>query len=96
MSFTNFSTGRTHKFGGQFLEIVPYQQIVYTNQFEDPALPGEIRLSVLLRKVSCGTDLKIVQEGIPEAIPVDGCYLSWQQCLNLLAQLVEPEIPDEI
>lgn len=94
MSFTNFSTGKSHSFGGEFLELVPHERIRYTDRFDDPNLPGEIRTTVVLKKVSCGTELNIVQEGVPEAIPAEACYLGWQESLNLLAQLVEPEIPD--
>lgn len=94
MSFTNFSTGKSHSFGGEFLELVPHERIRYTDRFDDPNLPGEIRTTVVLKKVSCGTELTIVQEGVPEVIPAEACYLGWQESLNLLAQLVEPEIPD--
>ena len=94
MSFTNFSTGKSHSFDGEFLELVPHERIRYTDRFDDPNLPGEIRTTVVLKKVSCGTELNIVQEGVPEAIPAEACYLGWQESLNLLAQLVEPEIPD--
>jgi uncharacterized protein YndB with AHSA1/START domain len=94
MSFTNFSTGKSHSFGGEFLELVPHERIRYTDRFDDPNLPGEIRTTVVLKKVSCGTELNIVQEGVPEVIPAEACYLGWQESLNLLAQLVEPEIPD--
>lgn len=94
MSFTNFSTGKSHSFGGEFLELVPHERIRYTDRFDDPNVPGEIRTTVVLKKVSCGTELTIVQEGVPEVIPAEACYLGWQESLNLLAQLVEPEIPD--
>jgi len=93
MSFTNFSTGQTHAFGGTYLELVPNQRIRNTDLFDDPNLPGEMVTTVSLREVSCGTELEIVQEGIPEAIPLEGCYLGWQESLTLLAQLVEAEIP---
>jgi len=93
MSFTNFSTGQTHAFGGTYLELVPNQRIRNTDVFDDPNLPGEMVTTVSLREVSCGTELDIVQEGIPEAIPLEGCYLGWQESLTLLAQLVEAEIP---
>jgi len=93
MSFSNFSTGHTHAFGGTYLELVPNERIRNTDVFEDPNLPGEMVTTVSLRKVSCGTELNIVQEGIPEAIPLEGCYLGWQESLTLLAQLVEAEIP---
>ena len=94
MSFTNFSTGHTHTFGGKYLELVPNERIRNTDAFDDPNLPGEMVTIVSLREVSCGTELDIVQEGIPEAIPVEGCYLGWQESLTLLAQLVQAEIPD--
>jgi uncharacterized protein YndB with AHSA1/START domain len=93
MSFTNFSTGQTIAFGGKYLELVANERIRNTDVFEDPNLPGEMVTTVSLREVSCGTELNIVQEGIPEAIPVEGCYLGWQESLTLLAQLVEAEIP---
>ena len=94
MSFTNFSTGRSHTFGGEYLELVPHERIRYSDRFDDPNLPGEMQTTVTLKKVSCGTELNIVQEGVPEVIPAEACYLGWQDSLNLLAQLVEPEIPD--
>jgi uncharacterized protein YndB with AHSA1/START domain len=94
MSFTNFSTGSSHAFGGTYLELVPNERIRYTDTFDDPSLPGEMQCSVTLRKVFCGTEVSIVQEGIPEAIPAEACYLGWQESLTLLAQLVEAEIPD--
>lgn len=94
MSFTNFSTGNSHAFGGEFRELVPHRQIVYTDRFDDPNLPGEMRTSISLREVSCGTELTVVQEGLPEMIPVEMCYLGWQESLQQLAQLVEPDIPD--
>jgi uncharacterized protein YndB with AHSA1/START domain len=93
MSFKNFSTQKSHSFGGKYEELVPGERIRYTDRFDDPNLPGEMQVTVSLRKVSCGTELKILQEGIPEAIPAEMCYLGWQQSLNFLAQLVEPEIP---
>ncbi len=93
MSFTNFSTGHTHAFGGAFVELVPHERIRYTDKFDDPNLPGEMQTTVSLKQVSCGTELNIVQEGIPEAIPSEACYLGWQESLKLLAQLVEAEIP---
>ena len=93
MSFTNFSTGNSHSFGGEFLELVPNTLIRYTDRFDDPHLPGELRVTVSLKAVSCGTDVTIVQEGIPEALPVEMCYLGWQESLAQLANLVEPEIP---
>jgi uncharacterized protein YndB with AHSA1/START domain len=94
MSFTNFSTGKSHAFGGKFIELQPGERIRYTDQFEDPNLPGEMRTTVTLRKVSCGTEITIVQEGIPDVIPIEACYLGWQESLFLLARLVEAEIPD--
>ena len=94
MSFTNFTTGQSHSFGGTYLELVPHERIRYTDNFEDPNLPGEIQVVITLKEVSCGTELNIVQEGLPEAIPVEMCYLGWQESLILLAKLVEPEIPD--
>lgn len=94
MSFTNFSTGNGHAFGGEYLELVPDALIRYTDKFDDPNLPGLIQVTVTLKPVSCGTDLSIVQEGIPEAIPVEMCYLGWQESLLALAKLVEPAIPD--
>jgi uncharacterized protein YndB with AHSA1/START domain len=94
MSFTNFSTGQSHSFGGKYLELVPNERIRNTDTFDDPNLPGEMQTTVSLRPVSCGTELDIVQEGIPEAIPREGCYLGWQESITLLAQLVEAEIPE--
>jgi len=94
MSFTNFSTGKSHSFGGEYLELVPHERLRYTDRFDDPNLPGEMQTTVTLKKVSCGTELNVVQEGVPEVIPAEACYLGWQESLNLLAQLVEPEIPD--
>ena len=94
MSFTNFSTGKSHAFGGTYVELTPGERIRYTDKFEDPNLPGEMMVTVTLRKVACGTELEIVQEGLPPVIPVEFCYVGWQESLTLLAQLVEPEIPD--
>ena len=94
MSFTNFGTGKSHSFGGKYLELVPHERIRYTDQFDDPNLPGEMHVTITLRKVLCGTDLSIVQEGIPSVIPLEFCYLGWQESLLMLARLVEPEIPD--
>jgi uncharacterized protein YndB with AHSA1/START domain len=94
MSFTNFSTGHSHAFGGEYLELVPYERIRYTDKFDDPNLPGEMQTTISLKPVSCGTELNVVQEGIPEAIPPEACYLGWQESLILLAKLVEAEIPD--
>lgn len=93
MQFTNFSNGQTHAFGGKYLELVPNEKIVNTDIFDDPNLPGQMITTISLKAVSCGTELTAVQEGIPEAIPVEMCYLGWQETLALLAQLVEPEIP---
>jgi uncharacterized protein YndB with AHSA1/START domain len=93
MSFQNFSTGNAHSFGGEYLELIPGELIRYTDRFDDPNLPGELLVSVSLKPVLCGTELSIVQEGIPEAIPLEMCYLGWQESLAQLATLVEPEIP---
>ncbi|BBU31003.1 activator of HSP90 ATPase [Burkholderia sp. THE68] len=94
MSFRNFSTGHSHSFGGEYLELVPFEKIRYTDRFDDPNLPGEMHVTVSLRQVSCGTELNIVQEGVPAVIPVEMCYLGWQESLVQLARLVDPEIPD--
>ena len=94
MSFINFSTGNGHSFGGRFLEVKPNELLKHTDKFDDPNLPGEMVTSIWLRQVSCGTDLKIVQEGIPAVIPAEMCYLGWQESLEKLAKLVEPVIPD--
>lgn len=94
MSFTNLGTGSSHSFGGTYLDLVPGELIRHTDKFDDPNMPGEMIVTVKLRKVACGTELDIVQEGIPAQIPVEFCYLGWQESLVLLAQLVEPEIPD--
>ncbi|MEO8123846.1 MAG: SRPBCC family protein [Burkholderiales bacterium] len=93
MSFTNFSTGQGHSFGGEYLELVPAQRLRYTDKFDDPNLPGEIMVTVTLKPVSCGTELNVVQGGLPEVIPLEMCYLGWQDSLVQLAALVEPEIP---
>ena len=93
MSFTNFNTGHSHSFGGTYLELVPNERIRHTDTFDDPNLPGEMQTTVSLKQVSCGTELNIVQAGVPEAIPPEACYLGWQESLTLLAQLVEAEIP---
>jgi uncharacterized protein YndB with AHSA1/START domain len=93
MSFTNFGTGQGHSFGGEYLELVPYERIRHTDKFDNPNLPGEMQTTISLRQVFCGTELNVVQEGIPEAIPPEACYLGWQESLTLLAQLVEAEIP---
>src|SRR5437764_3636152 len=94
MSFTNFTTGQSHSFGGRFLELVPHERIRHTDKFDDPNLPGEMTTTITLKKVSCGTELSIVQEGIPDMIPPEACSLGWQESLALLAKLVEAEIPD--
>ncbi len=94
MSFTNFTTGKTHSFGGQYLELMPHERIRLTDRFDDPNLPGEIQLTVTLKKVSVGTELNILQEGVPDVIPAEACYLGWQESLLLPAELVEAEIPD--
>lgn len=93
MSFANFATGHAHSFGGEYLELVPNERIVHTDRFDDPNLPGEMRVTVSFAAVSCGTELRIVQEGIPAVIPLEACHLGWQESLALLAQLVEAEIP---
>ena len=94
MSFTNFTTGNSHSFGGKYLELTPHERIVYTDKFDDPNLPGEMQTTITLTEVSFGTDLNIVQEGVPGVIPAEACYLGWQESLAQLAKLVEPEIPD--
>jgi uncharacterized protein YndB with AHSA1/START domain len=94
MSFTNFNTGNSHSFGGRYLELSPNERIRYTDKFDDANLPGEMQVTITLKKVSCGTDLSIVQEGVPEVIPPEMCYLGWQESLVLLGKLVEAEIPD--
>src|SRR5687767_4896991 len=96
MSFTNFSTGKSHSFGGEYLELVPNERIRHTDKFEDANLPGEMTTTITLTKVSVGTELNIVQEGVPSFIPPDACYLGWQESLALLKNLVEPEIPDQM
>jgi uncharacterized protein YndB with AHSA1/START domain len=93
MSFRNFTTGHSHSFGGEYLELVPNQRIRYTDRFDDPNLPGTMQVEVVLKAVSCGTDLSIAQEGIPEVIPLEMCHLGWQESLAQLARLVEPDIP---
>ena len=92
MSFKNFTTGESHSFGGKFLELVPNERLRYTDRFDDPNLPGEMQTTVTIKQVSVGVELNVVQEGIPEAIPAEACYLGWQESLTLLTQLVEPEI----
>ena len=94
MSFTNFTTGKGHSFGGTYLELVPNERILHTDKFDDPNLPGEMRTTITLKKVSVGTEVNIVQEGVPSVIPPEACYLGWQESLILLAKLVEPEIRD--
>jgi uncharacterized protein YndB with AHSA1/START domain len=94
MSFTNFTTGNSHSFGGKYLELVPNERLRYTDKFDDPNLPGEMQVTVTLKKVSVGTEVNIVQEGVPAVIPIEACYLGWQESLAQLATLVEPEIPN--
>jgi uncharacterized protein YndB with AHSA1/START domain len=94
MSFTNFTTGKSHSFGGKYLDLKPNELLRYTDAFDDPNLPGKMETSVSLKKVSVGTELRVIQEGIPDVIPVEACYLGWQESLTLLAKLVEAEIPD--
>jgi uncharacterized protein YndB with AHSA1/START domain len=94
MSFTNFSTGKSHSFGGSYLELTPHERIRYTDKFDDPNLPGEMQTTITLKKVSVGTEVSIVQEGVPAVIPAEACYLGWQESLTLLAKLVEAQIPD--
>ena len=93
MSFHNFGNGHSHSFGGEYLELVPHERIRYTDRFDDPGLPGEMTVEVVLKSVVCGTELNVVQEGIPEVIPLEMCYLGWQESLTQLAWLVEPDIP---
>jgi uncharacterized protein YndB with AHSA1/START domain len=95
MSFTNFTTGKSHSFGGTYLELKPNELLRYTDKFDDPNLPGEMIVTVVLKQVVCGTEVNITQEGIPAMIPVEFCYMGWQESLTLLNQLVEPEIPDQ-
>lgn len=95
MSFTNFGTGKSHSFGNRYTELKPGERIRYVDQFDDPNLPGEMNVTVTLKAVSCGTEISIVQDGIPDLIPAEMCYLGWQESLSQLAQLVEPDIPDE-
>jgi uncharacterized protein YndB with AHSA1/START domain len=96
MSFTNFSTGKSHSFGGEYVELTPNERIRYTDRFDDPNLPGEMQTTITLKKVLVGTELNIVQEGVPAVIPAEACYLGWQESLTLLAKLVEAEIPDQM
>lgn len=93
MTFTHFGSGKGHSFGGEYLELVPNQKLIYTARFDDPNLPGQMQTTVALRSVFCGTELTVVQQGVPEVIPPEACYMGWQESLTLLAQLVEPEIP---
>jgi uncharacterized protein YndB with AHSA1/START domain len=95
MSFTNFTTGKSHSFGGQYVELTPHERIRYTDKFDDPNLAGAMQVTVSLKKVSFGTEVNITQEGVPDIIPAEACYLGWQESLTLLAKLVEAEIPDE-
>ena len=95
MVFTNFTTGKSHSFGGTYLELTPHERIRYTDKFDDPNLPGEMQTTIALKQVFCGTELNITQEGVPAAIPAEACYLGWQESLTLLAKLVEAEIPDQ-
>jgi uncharacterized protein YndB with AHSA1/START domain len=95
MSFTNFATGKSDSFGGTYLELLPHERIRYTDKFDDPNLAGEMQTTITLKQVSCGTELNIVQEGVPAVIPAEACYLGWQESLTLLAKLVEAEIPDQ-
>ena len=94
MSFTNFTTGHSHSFGGEYLELVPHKRIRHTDKFDDPNLPGTMQTTITLEKVSCGTEMSIVQEGVPDVIPPEACYLGWQESLTLLAKLVEAEIAE--
>ena len=94
MSFTNFTTGKSHSFGGEYRELTPHERIRYTDKFDDPNLPGAMEVTINLQKVSCGTELTVVQSNLPEVIPVESCYLGWQESLGQLANVVEPEIPD--
>jgi uncharacterized protein YndB with AHSA1/START domain len=95
MSFKNFTTGNSHSFGGEYLELVKNEKIVHTDKFDDPNLPGTMKVTITFKKVFCGTEIHIVQEGVPDVIPAEACYLGWQESLELLAKLVDPEIPDQ-
>lgn len=95
MSFTNFTTQKSHSFGGEYLELVPHERIRHTDKFDDPNLPGAMQVTITFQKVSCGTEVNITQEGVPDVIPTEACYLGWQESLALLTRLVEAEIPDE-
>jgi len=94
MSFTNFTSGKSHSFGGKYIELTPHERIRHTDKFDDSNFPGEMQVTINLKKVSCGTELDIVQEGVPDVIPAEACYLGWQESLELLTKLVEAEIPD--
>ena len=94
MSFTNFTTGKSHSFGGTYVELTPHERICYTDKFDDPNLPGEMQTTIALKPVSCGTELSIVQEGVPAVISAEACYLGWQESLMLLAKLIEADVPD--
>ncbi len=94
MSFRHFGSGNSHSFGGEYLELVPHERIRYTDRFDDPAMPGVMHVTIELKAVQCGTELTVLQEGLPEAIPLEFCYLGWQESLENLARLVEPEIPE--
>jgi uncharacterized protein YndB with AHSA1/START domain len=94
MSFTHFGSGQSHCFGGRYVELTPHERIRYTDKFDDPATPGEMQVTISLRKVDCGTELQIVHEGVPSVIPIENGYLGWQESLSLLAQLVEAEVPE--
>ncbi len=94
MSFTNFTTGRSHSFGGEYIEVSPNERLQYTDKFDDPSLPGAMKVTVTFKKVDCGTELNITQEGVPDVIPAEMCYLGWQESLLMLTRLVEAEIPD--
>ena len=96
MSFTNFTTGKSHSFGGTYLELKPHERIRYTDKFDDPNLPGEMQTTITLKKVSCGTEVTIVQEDLPAAIPAEACYLGWQESVISLAKLVEAEVPEQM
>ena len=96
MSFTNFGTGKSHSFGGTYVDLIPHERIRYTEKFDDPNLSGQMQTTITLKKVSCGTEITIVQEGIPAVIPAEACYLGWQESLTSLAKLVEAEIPDQL
>lgn len=94
MSFTNFNTGKSHSFGGKYIELIANERLVITDEFDDPTLPGAMKTTVTLKKVFCGTEINIIQEGIPDSIPLEGCYLGWQESLHLLMKLVEAEVTD--